>query len=164
MSAPASTTVEEAEQSSITSRPLTVASAPCASSSPAVRSIVIPTSGSWCPRAAPRGDRSSLIAWTRHIANTVPPSVRSSPSSRAATSTSRCTHRSNKIVQRSQQRLRGSDYPHYEGTFGHTQKVLHELFDDVSPDLRQRITVGAFEELFPHVPPAPEGEPREPTP
>ncbi len=60
--------------------------------------------------------------------------------------------------------LWGSDYPHYEGTFGHTQKVLHELFDDVSPDLRQRITVGAFEELFPHVPPAPEGEPREPTP
>ena len=25
----------------------------------------------------------------------------------------------------------GSDYPHLEGTFGHTQKTLHELFDDV---------------------------------
>ena len=50
----------------------------------------------------------------------------------------------------------GSDYPHAEGTYGHTQKTLHELFDDVSPDVRQRITRGAFEELFPHVsaPPA----------
>jgi predicted TIM-barrel fold metal-dependent hydrolase len=45
----------------------------------------------------------------------------------------------------------GSDYPHLEGTFGHTQKTLHELFDDVAPDVRQRITRGTFEELFPHV-------------
>ena len=28
----------------------------------------------------------------------------------------------------------GSDYPHIEGTFGHTQKTLHELFDEVAPD------------------------------
>ncbi len=49
----------------------------------------------------------------------------------------------------------GSDYPHYEGTFGHTQKTLHELFDDVEPEVRLRITQGAFRELFPHVPPAP---------
>jgi predicted TIM-barrel fold metal-dependent hydrolase len=49
----------------------------------------------------------------------------------------------------------GSDYPHYEGTYGHTQKTLHELFDDVSPQDRRRITVGAFEELFPHVPAPP---------
>ncbi|HVV30736.1 MAG TPA: amidohydrolase family protein [Mycobacteriales bacterium] len=50
----------------------------------------------------------------------------------------------------------GSDYPHLEGTYGHTQKTLHELFDDVTPQVRQRITRGAFEELFPHVsaPPA----------
>ena len=45
----------------------------------------------------------------------------------------------------------GSDYPHAEGTYGHTQKTLHELFDDVDDDVRQRITLGAFEELFPHV-------------
>lgn len=45
----------------------------------------------------------------------------------------------------------GSDYPHLEGTFGHTQKTLHELFDDVAPEVRERITVGAFRELFPHV-------------
>jgi predicted TIM-barrel fold metal-dependent hydrolase len=52
--------------------------------------------------------------------------------------------------------LFGSDYPHLEGTYGHTQKTLHELFDDVTPDVRQRITRGTFEELFPHVsaPPA----------
>lgn len=49
----------------------------------------------------------------------------------------------------------GSDYPHLEGTFGHTQKTLHELFDGVDEATRRRITVGVFEELFPHVPPAP---------
>jgi predicted TIM-barrel fold metal-dependent hydrolase len=47
--------------------------------------------------------------------------------------------------------LFGSDYPHLEGTYGHTQKVLHELFDDVSTEVRERISRGAFEELFPHV-------------
>ncbi len=52
--------------------------------------------------------------------------------------------------------LFGSDYPHLEGTYGHTQKTLHELFDDVTPEVRQRITRGSFEELFPHAssPPA----------
>ncbi|MCU1456046.1 MAG: hypothetical protein JWL73_138, partial [Actinomycetia bacterium] len=49
----------------------------------------------------------------------------------------------------------GSDYPHLEGTFGHSQKVLHELFDDVDDAARTRITLGAFAELFPHVPPVP---------
>jgi predicted TIM-barrel fold metal-dependent hydrolase len=44
----------------------------------------------------------------------------------------------------------GSDYPHLEGTYGHTQKTLHELLDDVSAEVRERITVGAFRELFPH--------------
>jgi predicted TIM-barrel fold metal-dependent hydrolase len=53
--------------------------------------------------------------------------------------------------------LWGSDYPHSEGTYGHTQKVLHELFDDVDEDVRYHITRGAFLELFPHVgePPSP---------
>ena len=32
----------------------------------------------------------------------------------------------------------GSDYPHFEGTFGHSQKTLHELFDE-----RIRRSVGA---------------------
>jgi predicted TIM-barrel fold metal-dependent hydrolase len=52
--------------------------------------------------------------------------------------------------------LWGSDYPHLEGTYGHTQKTLHELFDGLAPDVRQRITQGSFKELFPHVsdPPA----------
>jgi predicted TIM-barrel fold metal-dependent hydrolase len=49
----------------------------------------------------------------------------------------------------------GSDYPHIEGTYGHSQKTLHELFDDVEPSAARRITVGAFQELFPHIPDAP---------
>jgi predicted TIM-barrel fold metal-dependent hydrolase len=50
----------------------------------------------------------------------------------------------------------GSDYPHLEGTFGHTQETLHELFDGQPADVTQRITQGSFKELFPHVssPPA----------
>ncbi len=49
----------------------------------------------------------------------------------------------------------GSDYPHMEGTFGHTQDTLKQLFDGVSDETRLRITQGAFYELFPHVPAAP---------
>jgi len=52
----------------------------------------------------------------------------------------------------------GSDYPHMEGTYGHTQDTLKELFDGVSDETRLRITQGAFAELFPHVPPAPADE------
>ncbi len=52
----------------------------------------------------------------------------------------------------------GSDYPHMEGTFGHTQKTLHELFDDAPPAASRRIRVGAFQELFPHVPEPPSDE------
>lgn len=51
----------------------------------------------------------------------------------------------------------GSDYPHLEGTYGHTQKTLHELFDGVAPSVLDRITRGAFEELFPHVSAPPSG-------
>jgi predicted TIM-barrel fold metal-dependent hydrolase len=52
----------------------------------------------------------------------------------------------------------GSDYPHFEGTYGHSQKTLHELFDDLAVADRRRITVEVFEELFPHVPAAPADE------
>jgi predicted TIM-barrel fold metal-dependent hydrolase len=50
----------------------------------------------------------------------------------------------------------GSDYPHLEGTYGHTQKTLNELFDDVPKEVRHRVTIGAFLDLFPHIgePPA----------
>ncbi|MGE0879110.1 MAG: amidohydrolase family protein [Acidimicrobiia bacterium] len=52
----------------------------------------------------------------------------------------------------------GSDYPHYEGTFGHTQETLHGLFDGVDEKASQRIRIGAFQELFPSVPaPPPDG-------
>lgn len=50
----------------------------------------------------------------------------------------------------------GSDYPHIEGTFGHTQQTLHGLFGGVDAAVRERITVGTFAELFPHVPPVPQ--------
>jgi predicted TIM-barrel fold metal-dependent hydrolase len=58
--------------------------------------------------------------------------------------------------------LWGMDYPHIEGTFGHTQDILHQLFDGVDEDARERMTRGAFLELFPQVgqPPA---EVRQPT-
>jgi len=52
--------------------------------------------------------------------------------------------------------LWGSDYPHMEGTYGHTQDTLHGLFDGVDPAVQHRITIGAFLDLFPEVgePPA----------
>jgi predicted TIM-barrel fold metal-dependent hydrolase len=49
----------------------------------------------------------------------------------------------------------GSDYPHMEGTYGHTQDTLHGLFDDADAAVRERVTVGAFSELFPGMPPLP---------
>jgi len=42
----------------------------------------------------------------------------------------------------------GDDYPHLEGTYGHTQSTLHELFDGVSDEIRERVTRGTFNELF----------------
>ncbi|CAM3129303.1 amidohydrolase family protein [Mycobacterium colombiense] len=42
----------------------------------------------------------------------------------------------------------GDDYPHLEGTYGHTQETLHQLFDDVDPRIAQRVLRGTFEELF----------------
>ncbi|MET7770970.1 amidohydrolase family protein [Nocardia sp. NPDC005366] len=49
----------------------------------------------------------------------------------------------------------GSDYPHMEGTYGHTQETLHNLFDGVDPKVVERVTVGAYRELFPTVPEIP---------
>jgi hypothetical protein len=51
--------------------------------------------------------------------------------------------------------LWGSDYPHSEGTFGHTQAVLTELFHGVDEASTHRMTRGAFRELFPHIPEPP---------
>jgi len=51
----------------------------------------------------------------------------------------------------------GSDYPHLEGTYGHSQKTLHELFDGIDAEASRRIRIGAFRELFPHVSDPPEG-------
>ena len=72
-SALASTTGDAVAQSSTTWRPPTAASGPSRSSSPAVRSTVIPSSRSWCPRAGRRGVLSSPTAWTRATASTAQP-------------------------------------------------------------------------------------------
>ncbi|MEU1526567.1 amidohydrolase family protein [Nocardia rhamnosiphila] len=45
--------------------------------------------------------------------------------------------------------LWGDDYPHLEGTYGHTQQTLHTIFDDVDLRIRDRVLHGAFDELFP---------------
>jgi predicted TIM-barrel fold metal-dependent hydrolase len=58
----------------------------------------------------------------------------------------------------------GSDYPHFEGTFGHTQETLHGLFDGVDEAASLRIRTGAFRELFPSVPPPPADGVDTPTP
>lgn len=51
--------------------------------------------------------------------------------------------------------LWGSDYPHIEGTFGHTQETLHQLFDGVHATVRDRVLSGSFAELFPGAPQPP---------
>ena len=48
--------------------------------------------------------------------------------------------------------LWGSDYPHMEGTFGHTQQTLHQLFDGADQKTTDRILFGSFAELFPDAP------------
>lgn len=49
----------------------------------------------------------------------------------------------------------GSDYPHMEGTYGHTQLTLHNLFDSADQKVKDRIMHGTFEELFPGSPKLP---------
>jgi len=48
----------------------------------------------------------------------------------------------------------GDDYPHLEGTYGHTQQTLHKLFDDAAAETRRLVTIENFERLF-DVPPIP---------
>jgi predicted TIM-barrel fold metal-dependent hydrolase len=42
----------------------------------------------------------------------------------------------------------GDDYPHLEGTYGHTQDTLHQLFDGADPATRRKVTIENFERLF----------------
>jgi predicted TIM-barrel fold metal-dependent hydrolase len=42
----------------------------------------------------------------------------------------------------------GDDYPHLEGTYGHTQETLHGLFDGVEDSVRRQITLDTFNRLF----------------
>ncbi len=55
--------------------------------------------------------------------------------------------------------LFGTDYPHIEGTFPHTQKVLREILVGVDEETSARIRYGAFLELFPSVGPPPQPVP-----
>jgi hypothetical protein len=45
----------------------------------------------------------------------------------------------------------GSDYPHLEGTFGHTQQVIRELFGNIDQKAAYQMTRGNFLDLFPSV-------------
>jgi len=42
----------------------------------------------------------------------------------------------------------GDDYPHLEGTYGHTQETLRGLFAGTEDEVRDRLTSGPFNELF----------------
>jgi predicted TIM-barrel fold metal-dependent hydrolase len=42
----------------------------------------------------------------------------------------------------------GSDYPHHDSIFPHSQEVLDEIFDGVSDEDRYRITVANCCELY----------------
>lgn len=45
----------------------------------------------------------------------------------------------------------GSDYPHHEGTWGHTQRTLRMLHQASGPAVSERLRLGSFQELFPHI-------------
>lgn len=40
------------------------------------------------------------------------------------------------------------DYPHLEGTHGHTQETLNQAFEGVDPRIKDRVLRGTFEELI----------------
>jgi predicted TIM-barrel fold metal-dependent hydrolase len=42
----------------------------------------------------------------------------------------------------------GCDYPHLEGTFPNTQRVLHEIFDGAPLAVRRKVTIDNFRKLF----------------
>lgn len=44
--------------------------------------------------------------------------------------------------------LWGDDYPHLEGTYGHTQETLHQLCDDVDAATRQQILIDNFDRML----------------
>jgi predicted TIM-barrel fold metal-dependent hydrolase len=44
--------------------------------------------------------------------------------------------------------LWGDDYPHLEGTFGHTQETLHDLFDRVETDTAERLLRSNFDRML----------------
>lgn len=51
--------------------------------------------------------------------------------------------------------LWGDDYPHLEGTYGHTQETLRQLFAGVDPATRHQILVGNFDRMLGTTTPVP---------
>jgi predicted TIM-barrel fold metal-dependent hydrolase len=43
------------------------------------------------------------------------------------------------------------DYPHHEGTWGHTQRTIQTLHEATDSAASERLRLGTFQELFPHV-------------
>jgi predicted TIM-barrel fold metal-dependent hydrolase len=124
---------------------------------PDLRVLVSEGGATWGPFLADRMDE----AYRQH-GSAVRPRLSKLPSEYLSTQVYASFQHDRSAVQANlamgwQNVLWGSDYPHYEGTFGHSQKTLHELFDDVPAAVSHRIRIGAFAELFPHVP-APPGD------
>ncbi|MGE0308990.1 MAG: amidohydrolase family protein, partial [Acidimicrobiia bacterium] len=44
--------------------------------------------------------------------------------------------------------LWGDDYPHLEGTFGHTQETLTQLFGDADPETAHQVLIGNFDRML----------------
>ena len=92
------------------------------------------------PRPGQPGCRPWPTAWRRATASTTCSCVPSSPALPRRPCSRRCTPRSSTIPSALQavehmgygNVMWGSDYPHLEGTFPHTQHVLHGLFDGVA--------------------------------
>ena len=162
-SARGSTTAAAVAPCSTTSRRPTAASGRSPSSSPAVRSTGIPSSRSSCPRAARRGAPSSRTAWTRATASTARRSGRRSPSCRAVTSTTRSTRRSSTTSRRWRptrpwdgRTSCGAVTTRTSRARSATARRRCTSSSTVStPTVSRRIRIGAFQELFPSVPPPP---------
>jgi predicted TIM-barrel fold metal-dependent hydrolase len=123
---------------------------------PALKMLVSEGGATWGPFMADRMDE----AYRQHSA-AVRPKLSKMPSEYLYSNIYASFQHDSSAVQANlamgwQNVMWGSDYPHTEGTFGHTQETLRELFDGIDPAASYRMRVGAFMELFPHVPALPE--------
>ena len=130
---------------------------------PPAPSTAIPTSRSSSPRAGdlgalPRRPHERGLPPARDVRaahavalaqrDPLPAGVRLVPARRVGS----CGHHGHGLPERDV----GQRLPSSGRTYGHSQKTLHELFDGLDPAVSDRIRVGAFKELFPHVSDPPE--------